>query len=194
MQKRNLNPARILQAARQVVNDGGSEALTFSNVAAVLAVRSQALYGYYANSSQLKFALIMDYLDTLTRDLNQALVGVSGEQALLIYGRQLRQALLAEPNLTKLAFGGINYQREQETAQHLHELVLVLDRLIAPYYPDHTTVIAQARYFRAIVFGYVQNELWGLFRLATPSADETFNSALHQVITSITAKGVKQHG
>lgn len=195
MQKRNLNQTRVLDAARQIVNKDGADALSFSKIAMVLGVRSQALYAYFSNVQQLKFALIIDYLDGLTQTLNAALVGVSGKPALYIYGDRLHTLLLAQPNLTKLAFGGISYAQEQEAAAHLHELVLVLDRLIAPYCTSEEEVVAQARYFRALIFGYVQNQLWGLFQLATVPVSTSFESSLQQAITSITAKGsINNHG
>lgn len=194
LQKRNLNQARILQAARQITNESGSDALTFSKIAAILGVRSQALYAYFPNAQQLKFALIIDYLDSLTQTLNAALVGVSGKEALYIYGDQLHTLLLAQPNLTKLALGGISYDQEHEAEQHLHQLILVLDRLIAPYCTSEAEVVAQARYFRAIIFGYVQNQLWGLFQLATVPVADSFEDSLCQAITSITEKGSIKHG
>ncbi|WP_261806470.1 TetR/AcrR family transcriptional regulator [Lapidilactobacillus luobeiensis] len=194
MQKRNLNQQRIIEVARQVVNESGASALNFGNVAGLLGVRPQALYAYFGNREQLKFALIIAFLDNLTADLNTALVGISGEQGLIIYGSELHHSLLAEPNLTKLAFGGINYQQESEAGQHLHQLVLVLDRLLAPYYDNDREVIAQARYLRALIFGYVQNELWGLFSQPDLSADTTFNEALTQAVINITGKGVIKHG
>jgi hypothetical protein len=55
--------------------------------------------------------------------------------------------------------------------------------------------VAQARYFRALIFGYVQNQLWGLFQLATVPVSTSFESSLQQAITSITAKGsINNHG
>ncbi|MFC6315698.1 TetR/AcrR family transcriptional regulator [Lapidilactobacillus achengensis] len=194
MQKRNLNQQRIIETAAQIVNETGAAALTFSNVANALGVRPQALYAYFGNREQLKFALIVSFLDSLTKNLNTALVGISGEQGLIIYGSELHRSLLAEPNLTKLAFGGINYQQESEAGQHLHQLVLVLDRLLAPYYDNDREVIAQARYLRALIFGYVQNELWGLFSHPDLSANTTFNEALTQAVTNITKEGVVKHG
>ncbi|WP_225419663.1 TetR/AcrR family transcriptional regulator [Lapidilactobacillus wuchangensis] len=194
MQKRNLNQARVLQAARQIVNEDGADTLSFSKIAATLGVRSQALYAYFPNVQQLKFALIIDYLDGLTETLKAALVGVSGKEALFIFGDQLHTLLLAQPNLTKLAFGGISYDREAEAGDHLHQLILVLDRLIAPYCTSEAEVIAQARYFRAIIFGYVQNQLWGLFQLATVPVADSFENSLCQAITSITEKGSIKHG
>ena len=194
MQKRNLNQQRIIEAAAQIVNETGAAALTFSNVANALGVRPQALYAYFGNREQLKFALIVSFLDSLTKNLNTALVGISGEQGLIIYGSELHHSLLAEPNLTKLAFGGINYQQESEAGEHLHQLVLVLDRLLAPYYDDDREVIAQARYLRALIFGYVQNELWGLFSQPDLAAETTFNEALTQAVTNITKEGVIKHG
>ncbi|WP_461219191.1 TetR/AcrR family transcriptional regulator [Lapidilactobacillus salsurivasis] len=194
MQKRNLNQQRIIEAAAQIVNETGAAALTFSNVANALGVRPQALYAYFGNREQLKFALIVSFLDSLTKNLNTALVGISGEQGLIIYGSELHHSLLAEPNLTKLAFGGINYQQESEAGEHLHQLVLVLDRLLAPYYDNDREVIAQARYLRALIFGYVQNELWGLFSQPDLAAETTFNEALTQAVTNITKEGVIKHG
>ena len=48
-------------------------------------------------------------------------------------------------------------------------------------------VINRARLYRAVIFGYAQNELWGLFKLALVPAQTSFEFTLEEAIATITA-------
>lgn len=187
VQKRNLSISKITTAAKQLVNEDGAEQLSFSRVADVLGVRPQAMYAYFPGKEQLKVALIIDFLDELTANIEKKLVGVAGEQALTIFGERLHTLLLAQPEMTRLAFGGINYRHQEVANEHLRELINLLEQLIAPYTANHTEMLNEARLFRALVFGYVQNELWGLFQFSPVPAQDSFEAALKQVIGTITS-------
>lgn len=186
VQKRNLSREKITAAAVALVDEKGADALSFSQVAAMLEVKSQALYAYFESKQALKVAVIVNFLDAVTREISSTLIGISGEEALLVYGRKLRELLLAQPELCRLAFGGINYAHQGAAIDHLHALVTVLETLIEPYATDADTVRNKARLFRATVFGFVQNELWGLFQRGTLTAAESFDYAIHQLIQQIT--------
>lgn len=187
VQKRNLSIQKITDAAKQIVNESGAESLRFSQVAEALSVRPQAMYAYFPDKEQLKVALIVDYLDEVTGKIEKQLVGVSGERALTLFCEQLHQLLLAQPEMTRLAFGGIDYSHQEVAFEHLHELISLLERLIEPFTTSQTQMLNEARLFRALVFGYVQNELWGLFQLSKVPAQESFDAALSQVISNLTA-------
>ncbi|WP_054702226.1 TetR/AcrR family transcriptional regulator [Secundilactobacillus odoratitofui] len=186
VQKRNLSAAKIKQTAMQLINENGAEQLSFSRVATNLGVKPQAMYPYFKSKEALKVSLIVDFLDHLTSQISAQLVGVAGQEALMVYGEQLYHHLLAQPEMTRLAFGGIDYQHQSVAYEHFRDLIALLKRLIRPFTQNETDVINYSRLFRAFIFGFVQNELWGLFHGSPVPAKSSFDTALQQVIGLIT--------
>lgn len=184
-QKRNLSTEKIIEAAKEIINKEGAEKLSFSKVAGVLGVHSQAMYPYFADKEELKIAVINDFLDSLTEQIKEELQGISGKEALRIYGRKLHE--LIQPRLTRLAFGGIDYSQKEEARNHFKDLVELLESLIEPFTKNDVDVINRARLYRAVIFGYAQNELWGLFKLALVPAQTSFEFTLEEAIATITA-------
>ena len=186
-QKRNLSTKKIIEAAKEIINKEGAEKLSFSKVAGVLGVHSQAMYPYFADKEELKIAVINDFLDSLTEQIKEELQGISGKEALRIYGRKLHELLLIQPRLTRLAFGGIDYSQKEEARNHFKDLVELLESLIELFAKNDVDVINRARLYRAVIFGYAQNELWGLFKLALVPAQTSFEFTLEEAIATITA-------
>ena len=183
-QKRNLSTKKIIEAAKEIINKEGAEKLSFSKVAGVLGVHSQAMYPYFADKEELKIAVINDFLDSLTEQIKEELQGISGKEALRIYGRKLYELLLSQPRLSRLAFGGIDYSQKEEARNHFKDLVELLESLIEPFAKNDVDII---RLYRAVIFGYAQNELWGLFKLALVPAQTSFEFTLEEAIATITA-------
>ena len=113
--------------------------------------------------------------------------GISGKEALRIYGRKLYELLLSQPRLSRLAFGGIDYSQKEEARNHFKDLVELLESLIEPFAKNDVDIINRARLYRAVIFGYAQNELWGLFKLALVPAQTSFEFTLEEAIATITA-------
>lgn len=194
VQKRNLSAAKIKAQATQMINQFGAEQLSFSRVAASLGVKPQAMYAYFKSKEALRAELIVDFLDDITAKIKAELVGVAGQDALQRFGEQLYQLLLAQPQMTRLAFGGIDYQHQSDAYEHLRDLIAILKRLVAPFAQDEAEVLNDSRLFRAFIFGYVQNELWGLFQRSSVPAESSFQISLNQVITLITTTHAAPQG
>lgn len=144
-QKRNLSTEKIIEAAKVIINKEGAEKLSFSKVAGVLGVHSQAMYPYFADKEELKIAVINDFLDSLTEQI------------------------------------------KEEARNHFKDLVELLENLIEPFAKNDVDIINRARLYRAVIFGYVQNELWGLFKLVLVPAQTSFEFTLEEAIATITA-------
>lgn len=93
-QKRNLSTEKIIEAAKEIINKERAEKLSFSKVAGVLGVHSQEMYPYFADKEELKIVVINDFLDSLAEQIKEELQGISGKEALRIYGRKLHELLL----------------------------------------------------------------------------------------------------
>ena len=186
VQKRNLSATKIKAVATDMINRSGAEQLSFSRVADALGVKPQAMYAYFKSKEALRAELIVDFLDGITAKIKTELAGVAGKDALRIFGEQLYQLLLAQPEMTRLAFGGVDYQHQSDAYEHLRDLIALLKRLVAPFAQDEAEVLNDSRLFRAFIFGYVQNELWGLFQRSSVPAETSFQVSLNQVIMLIT--------
>lgn len=145
------------------------------------------MYPYFADKEELKLVVINDFLDSLAEQIKEELQGISGKETLRIYGRKLHELLLVQPQLTRLAFGGIDHSQKEEARNHFKDLVELLENLTEPFAKNDVDVINRARLYRAVIFGYAQNELWGLFKLALVPVQTSFEFTLEEAIATITA-------
>ncbi|MEM7272918.1 MAG: TetR-like C-terminal domain-containing protein [Actinomycetota bacterium] len=83
MPRSRIDRDAVLAAALGVVDAGGLEALTLSNVAEVLEVRPSALYTHVDGTSHLHYVVAVRATTDLTAQVRDAAVGVAGAEALL---------------------------------------------------------------------------------------------------------------
>lgn len=89
----------ILQAARDLLFEGGEDALSYRKLAARLGVTAPSLYGYFADKQQLIAALSTRVLDIASIDLHTQ---DAPRQQLMYLLSTLREQLLANAHLLPL--------------------------------------------------------------------------------------------
>lgn len=98
--KRSLGLAQVVDAALDVVDEGGPDALSVRAVAAALGVRPNALYTYVASRA----ALEREIVERVLSDSDIALLDgeMAWQQRVLEYATSLRTALLRHPGAARL--------------------------------------------------------------------------------------------
>ena len=77
-----LDRARVVEAAAELVDQGGLEAFTLAAVATRLGIRSQSIYAHVDGLDQLRREIALVALDDLGHRLSRAAMGRSGRGAL----------------------------------------------------------------------------------------------------------------
>jgi AcrR family transcriptional regulator len=103
---RTRRASQVVEAARQVLEDEGREALTMRRVAEVLGIQAPSLYKHFANKSALEMALVEDALVDIGEVTHAAIHLVPAENGLVNLLGTYRRHSLAHPHLYRLATAG----------------------------------------------------------------------------------------
>ena len=122
-QRAGLTRARVLAAARELVAEGGLEALTMRNLAARLVVRPNALYSHVASKSTLPDELLDDILAAVDAPSPDADDPTAGVHALMA---STYDVLLAHPDLVPLYLA-----RQGARGRNAQRLGEIMDTLLA---------------------------------------------------------------
>ncbi|MER6579959.1 TetR/AcrR family transcriptional regulator [Nonomuraea sp. NPDC001023] len=96
---------QIVAAARELVEEGGAEALTMRALAARLGIRAPSLYKHFPDKSAVEAELIAIALGELAAALERA-EHDSGGGGLAVLGRAYRAYALGHPHLYRLMSAG----------------------------------------------------------------------------------------
>ena len=94
-----LSPAKIIESALEIADGDGLEALTVRRLAGVMGVSPMAIYGHFANKSQIVSALLGRVIEAFEVTEHDALEG----RAWIVESfERMRRALLNHPGVTPL--------------------------------------------------------------------------------------------
>ncbi len=103
---RTRRASQVVEAARQVLEEEGPEALTMRRVADVLGIQAPSLYKHFANKSALEMALVADALVDIGEVTHAAIhLGPADDGLVNLLGTYRRHSL-AHPHLYRLATAG----------------------------------------------------------------------------------------
>ncbi|MDG1086335.1 MAG: WHG domain-containing protein [Acidimicrobiales bacterium] len=94
-----LDQEQVVNAAADLADAEGLDALTLTRVAKILGVRQPALYRHVESYQDLLRLLSLRGRDQLAVALSEAAIGVSGDEAIGAVGRAWRETVLASPGL-----------------------------------------------------------------------------------------------
>lgn len=123
-QKRTLDLDKVLAKATEMIESRGLSETTMPNLAKALGVRSQSLYHYVKNRSQLLSLVAASRIRLLYQDLLKQLVGLSGHEALFKFADVVRDRLLEDQALATLLYHMDEFSDDSEVVK---EVVKILD-------------------------------------------------------------------
>ncbi len=97
MEKSRLNLPAIRDAAIDLIDQEGFEALSLSAVAVALGVGPSALYGHVEGLDGLRYLVAVRSTDNLTTAVRNAAVGTAGDDALAAMGAAYREFSIEHP-------------------------------------------------------------------------------------------------
>ena len=168
MPRAGLSAGAVVQAAAEIADADGLDAVTLSTVAAKLGVRPPSLYSHVAGLSDLRERLAVLAANELADALTPAVAGRAAGDALREAGRAYRRWALAHPG-RHAALQFVLVADDPAPRRAVELLVSVM----RGYALEGDEAIHAVRAVRAAIFGFVTLEIGGGFGLPLDT-DESF--------------------
>jgi AcrR family transcriptional regulator len=183
---RTTTPQKVVEVAVEIADAEGFEAVTLASVAKVLGIRVPSLYNHVAGLQGLQMMIRLWGLQQLTKAIQKAAIGKSGETALISIAHAYRGFALAHPGVYPQTLRAA-LSDEPGIVEAADELLNVLITIVQ-YYPlleaDQLHVI---RGFRSVIHGFVDLEIAHGFELDL-NRDESFQRLLTVFISGLRAQ------
>ena len=173
MPRAGLDTERVVDAAAQIADADGLDAVTLARVAGGLGVRAPSLYNHVAGRGGLLRALALRGVRELTAALRDAAVGRSGADALRATAHAYRAYAHAHPGLfaASVAAPAPGDAEHQAAAR---ETVDVVFAVLRGWSLDGDDAVHAARTFRSAVHGFAVLEAAGGFGMPV-DLDDSFD-------------------
>ena len=182
--KLGLTPEQVIEAAAEIADRDGLDALSLASVASKLGVRSPSLYNHVEGLAGMRRQLSIHASSLLTAELADSAEGLESTQALRAIAEQLRSFAHRHPGLYDTFLPAPTPQQDPEVAAALAQPIGVVGSVLVEMGVDPTSVIPLIRALRASVHGFVHLELRGGFGLPD-DIDDSFTTTINLVIEAI---------
>ncbi len=167
-----LDQHTVIQAAAELADSVGYEAVTLALLADRLGIRTPTLYHYFDGLEGLRRELALVGKRELARVLGRAVMGRSGDQALEAMAVAYRTFAQQHPGLYR-ALQRASARDDTAMLEAEAEVVEIVLRVLAPLHLQREDAIHTVRLWRSLLHGFVSLELDEGFGLPQ-DIDETF--------------------
>jgi AcrR family transcriptional regulator len=173
----------IVQAARRIVHELGTDALSMQAVADAVSVRAPSLYKRFANRDALLDAVALEQLADLGERLTRASRKRAGGSAITAMAKAYRDFAKRAPQLYKLLYTQRGEAPELVTARAA--AVTPLLAALATHLDEPEEQLPAARMITAFLHGFVSMELEGAFKLGG-DVSSAFDYSVGKLIAALT--------
>lgn len=166
MARVGLNTAAVVEAAAEIADADGLEAVTLSTVAAKLGVKPPSLYSHVAGLPDLRERLAVLAAQELAEALTPAVAGRAAGDALREAGRAYRRWALAHPG-RHAALQFVQVRDDPAPARTVELFISVM----RGYALEGDAAIHAVRGLRAAIYGFVTLEVGGGFGIPLDTDD-----------------------
>ncbi len=191
--KIGLSLEQVVEAAAQVADRDGLDALSLASVASTLGVRSPSLYHHVDGLAGLRRQLSIHASGLLAAEVADSAVGLESAEALRAIAEQLRSFARRHPGLYDSFLPSPTPQEDPEVAAALARPTTVVGSVLVEMGVDPATVIPLIRALRASVHGFVHLEMRGGFGLPD-DIDDSFATTINLVIEAIATHVTSRDG
>jgi len=167
MPRAGLDPEAVVDAAAAIADRDGLEALSLSKLASQLGVRPPSLYAHVLGLDDLRQRIAVRAARQMRSELQTAVAGVAGTQALHAIALAYRSFAARHPGM----YSSLQPAGNDDPA--LAELVQVVVAALRGYGLEGDDAIHAVRIVRSTLHGFVSLELEGGFGLPL-DLDETY--------------------
>ena len=171
-----LDHAAVIQAAAELADSKGLEAVSLATLAARLGVRSPTLYHYVDGLTGLRRDLVLLATQDLARRLGRAVMGKAGDDAVLAMAHVYRAFVNEHPGLYAATVQAASPDDTVLIAAQ-SEIVEIAMRALSAYHMTPEEAVHVVRMLRSLVHGFATIESSGGFGLSV-DLDETFERLL----------------
>jgi len=187
--KGQLNRDIVIEKAAELIETVGFDDMTLSCLAEELGIKSASLYNHIDSLKDLRSGLSAMSMRLLGEECRNAVVGKSGDEAILAMAYAYRQFAKKKPQLYK-AFMQNSLLSQEERTKSGALLTQTLDKLLEPYGYNEKEALHIARGVRAFLHGFVYMGEGGFFKSNKASVDTSFKYLMKELIAHIKAHRV----
>lgn len=180
-----LDRDQVVRAAAELLDDRPDHALTLSELASKLGVRTPSLYNHVEGLEDLYQGIALYSTRELGAYIGRAAIGRSGEHAIMAIADAYRAFATERPGLY-LTSQRAPGPAEQVRAGVSDEILDVLRRVLEPFNLAADEQIHAMRALRSLIHGFVSLELVGGFGIPI-DVDQSFH-----YLVSMYAAGLRQ--
>ena len=181
-----LDKNAVLQAAVEILNAEGVQALTLSRLAETLHIQTPSLYNHVDGSAGLQRELAVLNARLLADRLSAASIGKSGEELFMDASQAFRAYVKEYPGLYMSTLRSSGTQQEQDpNLQREEERMMKVGLAIMASLGLHgEDAIHGLRAFRSMVHGFATLEVAGGFGLPQ-DCDESFRRLVSALVAGL---------
>lgn len=183
MPRAGLDTQTVIDAATELADREGLEAVTLASLAKCLNVKPPSLYNHLDGLEGVRRALTLRGLREAYARITRAAVGLARDEALIAVAAAFREFAREHPGLYTASLRA-PAPDDAEHAAAGNEIVAVVVTVLAGYGLKGDDVLHATRGVRALVHGFVSLEAAGAFGLPL-DLDESFRRLLRAFITGL---------
>ena len=176
--------ARIVQAARHLVESEGRDGFSMNDVAASVGIRAPSLYGRFKDRASLLGAVEIQVCAELADLLGSSIIANDPVATLMAQSQAVRRFAKRNPNSYSLLFDIRSVPTEEGASARAAGLVPVRASLAALVGEEHA--LAAARVLVPFLHGFISMELANAFRLGG-GLDAAFEKGVSTILRGLVA-------
>jgi AcrR family transcriptional regulator len=193
MKKRTLTKDAVLAAAVRVVEEKGLSSLSMQELAAALDIIPSSLYNHISGLEEAQNHIVQCAAEEALIEIQEAIIGYSGNDAYLEIAIALRKFALARPELYN-AIRLCSKPPELQLKEADQELVKVMHRISERYaHIDKQTMAHFIRAFSSCIFGFISTEIADGFS-GTTDIGESYLIMVKQIIAMLSRQKEGNNG
>ncbi|HEX6709237.1 MAG TPA: TetR-like C-terminal domain-containing protein [Rubrobacter sp.] len=181
-----LSREAVVEAAAELADEEGFEALSLSILASRLGIRTPSLYNHVAGLDGLRRELALLGIRELGRRLGRAAIGKTTDDATFALARAYREFVKERPGLyaATVRSSRLSYPEDPAFQAVERETLETVLAVIASYGLRGDDALHAARGFRSTVHGFATLEVAGGFGIPL-DLDESFERLLHIFVAGL---------
>lgn len=179
MPRAGLSAEAVVDVALAILDEQGADALTLAVVSARAGVATPSLYKHVRSLSELRARVSARIMSEMTTAATEAVIGRSGDEAVIALMRALRAYAVAHP--ARYPFVPADPLHDPALAEAAGRLLDVILAVLRSYGLRGPAAIHATRCLRVVVHGFSSIEASGGFGLAEDTS-ETFDQLIRMYL------------
>lgn len=173
----------VVDSALKIIDEDGVGQLTLFRIARELGVRSPSLYEHVEGMDGLIRLLRLRGLKIMVQQFQRAVLGVSGDEAIMRFADSFRLFVKEHPSLYSLTVE-TDVADSEEIRAASGEILDIIYAVLRIYGIPEDKLVHATRYLRSAIHGFVSLEMSGGFGLKV-SLDESFDLIKEVVVSNM---------